>query len=68
MICQSISKAVMVAAAMLALTSSAGAQQPAAQPSGDTKADRVAALKQSLQQGQALIRKYEWVETTDHRA
>jgi len=64
MTCQPISKAMMVAAAMLALTSSTGAQQPAAQPGGDTKTDRVAALKQSLQQGQALIRKYEWVETT----
>ncbi|HEU4936142.1 MAG TPA: hypothetical protein VFT39_06805 [Vicinamibacterales bacterium] len=30
----------------------------------DTSQDRVAALKQSLQQGMAAIRRYQWVETT----
>src|SRR5688572_8814962 len=35
----------------------------AQQPVPATK-DAVATLKQSLTQGQALIRKYEWVETT----
>ena len=39
------------------------AQQPAATAAGGA-GDTVAALKQSLQQGQALIRQYEWVETT----
>jgi hypothetical protein len=37
------------------------AQQPAPAAGG---ADQVAALKQTIQQGLALARKYEWVETT----
>lgn len=37
-------------------------QQPAA--GGGSKQDQVAALKQSLQEGQKRIRAYEWVETT----
>lgn len=39
------------------------AQQPPA-PAAGAKQDPVAALKQSLQQGLAKIRPYEWVETT----
>ena len=39
------------------------AQAPAGQPAGGAQ-DHVAALKQNLAQGQAAIRKYEWVETT----
>lgn len=39
------------------------AQQPPAQAAGGTP-DRVAALKQSMQQGLAKIRQYEWIETT----
>ena len=38
-----------------------GAQQPA--PAGGPQ-DHVAALKQSLGQGQAMLRQYEWIETT----
>jgi hypothetical protein len=37
------------------------AQQPPAQPGAQ---DQVAALKQSVQQGLAAVRQYEWVETT----
>lgn len=33
-------------------------------PAPDTSQDRVAALKQSLQQGIAAMRRYQWVETT----
>lgn len=40
-----------------------GVASEARQPASGV-ADHVAALKQSLQQGQALIRKYEWIETT----
>ena len=39
------------------------AQQPPAQAAGGAQ-DSVAALKQSMQQGLAKIRQYEWVETT----
>jgi hypothetical protein len=48
---------------LLATSLALNAQQPAA-PAGAGAKDTVAALKQSLAQGQALIRKYEWVETT----
>ncbi len=53
----------MVGAALLAMLSTLSAQQPAAQPAGGPQ-DHVAALKQSLGQGQALLRQYEWIETT----
>jgi hypothetical protein len=49
-------------AALLGISPALTAQQPAAAPAAAK--DAVAALKQSLAQGQALIRKYEWVETT----
>jgi len=52
-----------IAAATLASGVSLKAQQPPAQAAGGAQ-DHVAALKQSLQQGMALARKYEWVETT----
>ena len=41
-----------------------GVAVEARQPAASGAADHVAALKQSLQQGQVLIRKYEWIETT----
>ncbi len=52
---------------ILAATLGAGtlmkAQQPKTQGAAG-KQDKVAAIKQSIQQGMALARKYEWVETT----
>jgi hypothetical protein len=57
-------KRLLIAAFLGALLGTApvlNAQQPAPAPAAK---DAVAALKQSLAQGQALIRKYEWVETT----
>jgi hypothetical protein len=56
--------------AALAMTAALGAavglhaQQPPAQAGGTGAQDQVAALKQSMQQGLAKIRQYEWVETT----
>ncbi len=55
---------VVVAASALLLASLVQAQQAAAPPAAAGKADAVAALKQSLQQGLAKARQYEWVETT----
>jgi hypothetical protein len=40
------------------------AEQPVAQQPTLTPDERVAALKQSLQESQARLRKYEWIETT----
>jgi hypothetical protein len=40
------------------------AERPAAQPPAPTPEQRVASLKQSLQESQARLRKYEWIETT----
>ena len=54
----------LVAAATLGIGVLLQAQQPPAQAAGGGAQDQVAALKQSLQQGMALARKYEWVETT----
>ena len=51
------------AVAVLVMGSLAQAQQ-AAPPAAGGKADAVAALKQSLQQGLAKAKQYEWVETT----
>jgi hypothetical protein len=53
-----------LAAATLGLGTLLHAQPPQAQASGGGAQDQVAALKQSLQQGMGLARKYEWVETT----
>jgi len=50
------------AVAVLVMSSLAQAQQ--APPAAGGKADAVAALKQSLQQGLAKAKGYEWVETT----
>ena len=57
---------VTVAAAVSALSigALAQAQQAAAPPAAGGKADAVTALKQSLQQGLAKARQYEWIETT----
>jgi hypothetical protein len=54
----------LVAAATLGIGALLQAQQPPAQAAGGGAQDQVAALKQSMQQGMALARKYEWVETT----
>jgi hypothetical protein len=53
----------MMAIAMLGIASGLAAQQPQGQAAGGAQ-DHVAALKQTMQQGMALARKYEWVETT----
>ena len=49
-----------LAIAAIALAVPTQAQQP---PAGGAQ-DRVAALKQTMQQGMALARNYEWIETT----
>ncbi len=54
---------VVVVVCVLGLGAPSRAQQPTAQPGGAGQ-DHVAALKQSLQQGMAKARQYEWVETT----
>jgi hypothetical protein len=54
---------VVAAVSALSMASLAQAQQAAAPPAAG-KADAVAALKQSLQQGLAKAKQYEWVETT----
>ena len=56
--------AVTIAAVALTVAASLQAQQPPAQAAGGGAQDQVAALKQSMQQGLAKIRQYEWVETT----
>jgi len=53
-----------VTAATLGIGAILQAQQPPAQAAGGGAQDQVAALKQSMQQGMAKIRQYEWVETT----
>jgi hypothetical protein len=56
--------AVVVATAALSVGAVLGAHQPPAQPPAGGQPDHVAALKQTMQQGMGLARKYEWVETT----
>ena len=56
--------ALVVATAAIGIGVSLQAQQPPAQAAGGGAQDRVAALKQSMQDGQAKLRQYEWVETT----
>jgi hypothetical protein len=51
-----------ITAVSLATGMTGHAQQPAATPGGAE--DRVAAFKQTLQQGLGAIRRYQWVETT----
>ena len=55
---------VVVAGLTLGVGAILHAQQPPAQAAGGGAQDQVAALKQSMQQGMAKIRQYEWVETT----
>ncbi|MGE5836896.1 MAG: hypothetical protein ACM4AI_20645 [Acidobacteriota bacterium] len=52
-----------IVAASLAIGGFVHAQQPPPTAGGGAQ-DHVAALKQSLQQGMAAIRRYQWVETT----
>jgi hypothetical protein len=54
--------AIAIATAAVAIGAATQAQQPSAQAGGAQ--DHVAALKQTMQQGLALARNYEWVETT----
>ena len=56
--------ATVIAAATLGIGAVLQAQQPPAPSAGGGAADHVAALKQTMQQGMALARKYEWVEST----
>jgi hypothetical protein len=56
--------AAVVAAFALVMATSLQAQQPTAQAAGGSAQDQVAALKQTMQQGLAKIRQYEWAETT----
>ncbi len=56
--------AIVTAVVALDMASSLHAQQPPAQAAAGGAQDQVAALKQSMQQGLAGIRKYEWIETT----
>jgi hypothetical protein len=56
--------ALVIAAAAFGAGAVLQAQQPAAQAAGGGGQDHVAALKQTMQQGMALARKYEWIETT----
>lgn len=52
-----------ITAALLGIAPALNGQPPAATAGGGPQ-EPIAALKQSLQQGQALIRQYEWIETT----
>jgi hypothetical protein len=53
-----------IATAMLGVAPALEAQQPAKQAGAGGAQDHVAALKQSMQEGQARLRQYEWIETT----
>jgi hypothetical protein len=53
-----------IVAATIGVASALHAEQPPAQPAAGAGQDPVAAVKQSLQQGLAKARQYEWVETT----
>ena len=53
-----------VAAASLGISVGLQAQQPPTQAAAGGAQDKVAALKQSMQQGLAMARQSEWVETT----
>jgi hypothetical protein len=54
----------LIIASAIGVGASLQAQQPPAQAVAGGAQDHVAALKQTMQQGMALARKYEWVETT----
>src|SRR6188768_3500246 len=58
-----IRRSVVVAVAVLGASVALSAL-PALRQAAPALADRVTALKQSLQDSQLAIRKYEWVETT----
>jgi hypothetical protein len=64
MTCKHISAILVAAVAAIGVGAVLHAQQPPAQAAGGSKSDHVAGLKQNLQQGMGLARKYEWVETT----
>jgi hypothetical protein len=53
-----------LAAAAAALAASLAARSAEIQQAGPTPQERVAALKQSMQDSQAKLRQYEWIETT----
>ncbi len=57
-------RTVVIAAATLGIAAGVHAQPPPPQPAAGAGQDPVAAVKQSLQQGMAKIRQYQWVETT----
>jgi hypothetical protein len=50
--------------AAAALAASPAARPVEIQPAGPSPQERVAALKQSMQESQAKLRQYEWIETT----
>src|SRR4029450_10334300 len=50
--------------ATVALGASLGARSVETQQAAPTPQERVAALKQSMQESQTKIRRYEWIETT----
>ena len=56
--------AIVTAAAALGVGATLRAQQAPAPAAAGGAQDHVAALKQAMQQGMGLARKYEWVETT----
>ena len=56
-----LTRVLVAGAACISVVTTVHARQDAPAPA---PAERVAALKQSLQQSQASIRKYEWIETT----
>ena len=56
--------ALVIAAAAIGVGAGLQAQQPPAQAAAGGAPDKVAALKQTMQQGMAAARNYEWVETT----
>ncbi len=56
--------ATVIAAATVGMGAMLQAQPPPVQAAAGGAQDKVAALKQTMQQGMAAARKYEWVETT----
>jgi hypothetical protein len=53
-----------LAAAAVALGASLAARSIEIQQAGSSPQERVAALKQSMQESQTKLRQYEWIETT----
>jgi len=54
----------MCVVAIVTLGASFAARSPAAPQAGPSPKERVAALKQSMQESQTKLRQYEWIETT----